>query len=60
MVERSVLWCHARGPASLFFFVELSGGEAFVNKWALVPSRFLANPSADWPTLFISMFMHGG
>jgi membrane associated rhomboid family serine protease len=44
----------------LFFFVELSGGEQFVNKWALVPSRFLANPSADWPTLFTSMFMHGG
>jgi rhomboid family protein len=44
----------------LFFFVELSGGDAFVDQWAFVPSRFLANPSADWPTLFTSMFMHGG
>src|SRR5512141_1731003 len=44
----------------LFFFVELSGGDAFINKWAFVPSRFLANPSADWPTLFTSMFMHAG
>jgi membrane associated rhomboid family serine protease len=44
----------------LFFFVELSGGDAFVKQWAFVPSRFLAHPSADWPTLFTSMFMHAG
>jgi membrane associated rhomboid family serine protease len=44
----------------LFFFVELSGGDAFVNHWAFVPSRFRAHPSADAPTLFTSMFMHGG
>ena len=44
----------------LFFFVELSGGDAFIMKWAFVPSRFLANPVADFPTLFTSMFMHAG
>src|SRR5258706_15550546 len=44
----------------LFFFVELSGGDAFVGKWAFVPRRFMANPAADFPTLFTSMFMHGG
>ena len=44
----------------LFFFVEISGGDAFVKQWAFVPSRFLANPAADFPTLFTSMFMHGG
>jgi membrane associated rhomboid family serine protease len=44
----------------LFFFVELSGGEAFITKWAFVPSRFLENPAADFITLFTSMFMHGG
>jgi membrane associated rhomboid family serine protease len=44
----------------LFFFVELSGGDAFVKQWAFVPSRFLANPATDFPTLFTSMFMHGG
>ena len=44
----------------LFFFVELSGGDAFIEKWAFVPSRFLANPFADFPTLFTSMFMHAG
>jgi membrane associated rhomboid family serine protease len=44
----------------LFFFVELSGGDAFLEKWAFVPSRFLANPAADSLTLFTSMFMHAG
>ena len=44
----------------LFFFVELSGGDAFITKWAFVPNRFVANPAADFPTLFTSMFMHAG
>ena len=44
----------------LFFFVELSGGDAFIVKWAFVPSRFLANPFGDFLTLFTSMFMHAG
>jgi membrane associated rhomboid family serine protease len=44
----------------LFFFVELSGGEAFIGKWAFVPRRFLANPVGDLLTLFTSMFMHAG
>lgn len=44
----------------LFFFVELSGGEAFIQQWAVVPRRLLANPAADFPTLFTSMFMHAG
>ena len=44
----------------LFFFVEQSGGEVFIEKWAFVPSRFLANPAGDFPTIFTSMFMHAG
>jgi len=44
----------------LFFFVELNGGDAFIMQWAFVPSRFLANPVGDFPTLFTSMFMHAG
>src|SRR4029078_3188695 len=44
----------------LFFFVELSGGDAFIMKWAFVPRRFQANPAGDAATLFTSMFMHGG
>ena len=44
----------------LFFFLELSGGEAFIQTWAFVPHRFMANPAGDFPTLFTSMFMHAG
>ncbi|HEX2694417.1 MAG TPA: rhomboid family intramembrane serine protease [Acidobacteriota bacterium] len=44
----------------LFFFVELSGGDAFIAKWAFVPSRFLADPFGGFLTLFTSMFMHAG
>ena len=44
----------------LFFFVETSGGDAFVKCRAFVPRRFSANPAGDVPTLFTSMFMHAG
>ncbi|MDP2855516.1 MAG: rhomboid family intramembrane serine protease [bacterium] len=44
----------------LFFFIELSGGDAFIKRWAFVPGRFLANPFGDSLTLFTSMFMHAG
>jgi len=45
---------------TLFFFVEMSGGDAFVMQWAFVPRRFMADPFADALTLFSSMFMHAG
>ena len=45
---------------ALVFFLELSSGEAFINRWAFVPTRFLDNPIAYFPTLFTSMFMHAG
>lgn len=44
----------------LFFFIEASGGEAFIQQWSFIPARFMANPVVDAPTLFTSMFMHGG
>jgi membrane associated rhomboid family serine protease len=44
----------------LFFIVELTGGDAFIMKWAFVPKRFMANPAGDFLTLFSSMFMHAG
>ena len=44
----------------LFFFLELSGGDALIEQWAFVPRRFLANPSGDFLTIFTSMFMHAG
>jgi len=45
---------------ALVFFLELSSGEAFINRWAFVPTRFLADPVGDLPMLFTSMFMHAG
>ena len=42
------------------FLMELQSGDAFIMKWAFVPSRFLANPGAQFLTLFTSMFMHAG
>ncbi len=44
----------------LFFLLELFGGDPFVIKWALVPSRFFANPFREAFTLFTAMFMHAG
>jgi membrane associated rhomboid family serine protease len=44
----------------LFFFVELSGGDPFIQQWSVVPRRLLANPAGDFPTVFSSMFMHAG
>jgi membrane associated rhomboid family serine protease len=44
----------------VFFLIELAGGDAFIMKWAFVPSRFLANPFSDFLSLFTSMFMHAG
>jgi membrane associated rhomboid family serine protease len=42
------------------FLVELNGGDAFINQWSFVPSRFAAHPSSDFITIFSSMFMHAG
>jgi membrane associated rhomboid family serine protease len=42
------------------FFVELNGGDAFVQQWAFVPARFSDNPVAGAPTIVSAMFMHGG
>ena len=44
----------------LIFFIELVGGDPFIEKWSFIPARFLANPGADFITIFSSMFMHGG
>jgi membrane associated rhomboid family serine protease len=44
----------------LVFFLELNNGEAFIQRWAFIPSRFLENPAGDFVTLFTSMFMHAG
>ena len=42
------------------FYLEMQGGMEFIYRWAFVPSRFVADPIGDFPTLFTSMFMHAG
>lgn len=44
----------------IVFFLELGGGDAFIQRWAFVPTRFLANPAGEFLTIFTSMFMHAG
>src|ERR1044071_1787351 len=44
----------------LVFLLELNNGEAFIERWAFIPSRFLDNPVGDFATIFTSMFMHAG
>lgn len=44
----------------LVFFIELSSGDPFIQRWSVVPRRLMANPAGDFPTVFTSMFMHGG
>lgn len=44
----------------LVFLLELQGGESFIMNWSFVPARFLADPLANLPTIFTSMFMHAG
>ncbi len=42
----------------LVFLLELNNGNTFIERWAFVPSRFLADPTGEFATLFTSMFMH--
>lgn len=44
----------------LFFLVELSGGQAFIQQWAFIPRRFTDDPAGAVPTIFTAMFMHAG
>jgi membrane associated rhomboid family serine protease len=42
------------------FLLELQAGDAFIQKWAFVPSRYAADPAGQAITLLTAMFMHGG
>lgn len=44
----------------LFFLVELSAGDAFINRWSVVPRQLLAHPATEFITVFTAMFMHAG
>ena len=43
---------------AIFFWLELSQGDAFINRWALVPSHIAHGQ--DLVTIFTAMFMHAG
>jgi len=42
----------------IVFFFELSGGDAFINRWSLVPANIVAGH--DLITILTAMFMHAG
>ncbi len=44
----------------LFFLVEINSGDAFIERWSVVPSHLLADPGGQFLTIFTAMFMHGG
>ena len=44
----------------LVFFIELSGGDGFIEALAFVPARFAEAPAAEAYTIFTAMFLHGG
>jgi membrane associated rhomboid family serine protease len=43
---------------AVVFFFELAGGDAFINRWSLVPAEITAG--RGWLTIFTAMFMHAG
>jgi len=43
---------------ALVFALELSGGEAFVQQWSVIPADISAG--RHWVTILTAMFMHGG
>jgi membrane associated rhomboid family serine protease len=42
----------------LMFLVELAGGDAFINRWALIPAEIVTG--RDLVTILTAMFMHAG
>jgi membrane associated rhomboid family serine protease len=40
------------------FLLELEGGDAFVNRWAVIPAQITSGHG--WITIFTGMFMHAG
>ena len=43
---------------ALVFMLELVGGDAFINRWSLVPADIVVGQ--NWITLLTAMFMHAG
>jgi membrane associated rhomboid family serine protease len=43
---------------AVVFLLELVGGDAFINRWSLVPADIMAG--RNWITILTAMFMHAG
>jgi membrane associated rhomboid family serine protease len=43
---------------AIIFIIELISGDAFINRWSLVPANIVAG--RDWITILTAMFMHAG
>jgi membrane associated rhomboid family serine protease len=43
---------------ALVFLMELTGGDAFIARWSLVPAEIVAG--RNWATILTAMFMHAG
>jgi membrane associated rhomboid family serine protease len=43
---------------AIVFVLELTGGDAFVQKWSVIPADIVAGQ--HWITILTAMFMHGG
>lgn len=56
-------WLLILANAAVFWY-ELQLGESalqsFTFMWGLVPAQLITNPQEEWPTIFTSMFLHGG
>jgi len=44
----------------LVFFLEWTGGDAFILRWSFIPSRLRVDPGMGLITILTSMFMHAG
>jgi membrane associated rhomboid family serine protease len=55
-----VVTCALIAANVLFFLIELSGGQAFIQQWAFIPRRFTQDPYGAAPTILTAMFMHAG
>jgi membrane associated rhomboid family serine protease len=43
---------------AIVFFMELTGGDAFVRQWSVIPADIVAGK--HWVTILTAMFMHAG
>lgn len=46
------------GANAVMFLLELAGGDAFINRLAMVPAEIVAG--RNWITILTAMFMHAG